>query len=488
MRHFKFKGFTNFLATLMLIFGSIFPLACFAQATGNADIKYVMIKSMGSGSYSFSQFDSFAGAASGAPNVQELKTWPTYTLQSVTSDGERWYAILKRGTQNCFVIYSSYEHMMNLKGGLLRCNENVPNNSFRGLAYDGKLFYTISWDGTQHWWQTYQTWEDLVDDLAYNKLASKRTGSDIYKSIGFDPIQKVFFSTALNSAGKLFLNKYATFNDMVAVRPNADVARVYTSDQHVGMAIGPVNPTLDLYVVAGQSNAIGWGTDGAQLAPDAGDADIKFFYRIGDRFDTLVSTSESVTTLQPQTAAFRMSPPTVFGIEMGMARTLRAAGRTNMAIVKVAYGGTDLYSQWNPNTANSLLRILQDNISTASIQWNQAGYRVRIAGFFWMQGEWDAKDPTKAAAYLTNLRQLVATARAVSGNEYLPFVVGRITPNWPYATTVRAAQDQLATEDAYVRVVNSDDLPKSDSAHYNSAGEYTLGSRMGSAYRSIVGW
>jgi len=474
---------------LALVFLLCVPFHSHAQMAGVANLKYVAIKSSGSSAYDFDQFNSLSNVTSGTPLVHESKTW-SRQIRSVTSDGDRWYAVLRTGTTNCFTVSASYDNMLREQPESLRCNSLLADG-YRGIAYDGNLFHALYWDGEKHWWCSYRSWDDLITNTPYARQTSNVIAQDIYKAIGYDPSQRVYFSLA-QSGGTLFLFKYATFSDMMAGRSTSDSATVQTSQQYAGMVVGPVNPTLDIYVVAGQSNAVGWDTDGAWLPADAADNDISFFYRIGNGLDASPSTSGSVTKLKPQVSAFRSStPPTNFGIEMGIGRSLYGAGRRNMAIVKVAFGGTDLYTNWHPLNANGLLKILQNNLSFASVQWNQAGYRTRLAGFFWMQGEADGADPTKANLYLSNLRTLTASIRTWSGNKNLPVVIGRIrTEGWPYAATIRSAQAQLAAEDGYIRMVNTDDLDlqPNDIYHFTSQGEYTLGQRMADAYRNIGGW
>jgi hypothetical protein len=163
-----------------------------------------------------------------------------------------------------------------------------------------------------------------------------------------------------------------------------------------------------------------------------------------------------------------------------------------MAIVKVAFGGTNLYSQWSTLNNTGLFKLLQDNLSTASTRWNGQGYRTRIVGLFWMQGEEDARsDLSYANAYGSNFKAFVGAVRAMAGDACLPVVLGRIYSNWqPNGSIVRAAQEQFGTSDECARWVNTDDLVlvPDDPNHFDNASEYLLGQRMGAAYRQIGGW
>ncbi len=454
-----------------------------------AEMKYVFLKSAGATSHSLSQFDGFADIATGPATAQDTLDWGEAQVRALASDGDRWFAVTRAGAANCFASFVSHADLVAYRPLQKVCNTRV-GDGYRGVASDGKLFYTLYWDGTQHFWQSYRSWSDLVDNLPFGRQITARHG-DIYKGIGYDPVARHFFSLA-QSGSQLYWYKYPSFSDMVAARQSADsVIMPSNGETFQAVAAGPVEPTLNVYIMAGQSNAVGWDTDGTWLPNSPADATIRFFYRIGDNIDQRPSTSGSVTTLRAQKASFRNEqPPTNFGIEMGAGRTLYGNGRRNIAIVKVAYGGTDLANQWNPLNPASLTNILQDNLSDATTQWASQGYRSRLAGVFWMQGEWDARDQGMAAAYQANLTHFIAILRSWSADPCLPFVFGRITVNWPFALTVRSAQEHVAAEVACTHLVDIDDLPlqPGDIDHLTSSGEYDLGLRMGQAYRSITGW
>jgi hypothetical protein len=462
---------------------------------GLPSLRYVAVKSNGADTYSFEPFASLASIADGArPLSKDPATWPNFQPRAIASDGDQWFAILRNGPSTCFGRYASYDNFRALRATQTRCIDAVADG-YRGLAYDGKLFHTVFWDGGRHWWQSYRSWDDVVDRKAFHKQNDRRN-PDLYRAIGYDPTQQSFFTVQQN-ARTLTLDRYATFSDMVAARPGIDRRSVQTTEQYAGLVLAPVNPTLEVYLVAGQSNAVGWDSDGAWLSPDPADAQIPFFYRIGNGAANGIpaGTSTSAGTsisLKPQVAAFRagVGPLTNFGIEMGIGRTLFAAGRRNIALVKVAFGGTTLYADWNPQNPNGLVPVLQDNLSLASQQWNQAGSRTRLAGVFWMQGETDARDATQAAAYRDNLRSFISTVRAWSGNPQLPVVIGKVVVSGrPYADTVRAAQERVRTEDACTALVSADDLPLQvgDPMHFSAQGTYVLGQRMGEAFRAIGG-
>lgn len=478
-------------ATVLASLCLLCPAFTLAQTDGaSADLRPVVLKMQASG-LSFEQYATVESVPANAPASKQAGTRGGATVRAIASDGDQWFSVESDNGRNCFVRYSSY---LNLAEGLgLRrvCNTAVGYDGYRGLTHDGHFFYTLYWDGSKHWWQSYASWGDVVHNRPFAQQTSARHG-DIYKGIAFDPVKRLFLSLAQQGA-QVWLLKYATYTDMVSVKPMPGEAFNFQSaESYAGIAVGPVNPTLDIYLVAGQSNAVGWNTDGAWLPAHPADAQIRFFYRIGWGMDQYSSTSGDVTTLRPQAALFRSGiAPTNFGIEMGAGRGLYDAGRRRMAMVKVAFGGTNLHSQWSTLNSNGLFAVLQDQLAHASTRWNTLGYRTRIVGMFWMQGEDDAKaDYARASAYGTHLKSFVAAVRSMAADACLPVVLGRIYPNWqPHGSLVRSAQEQFAAGDECARWVDTDDLRLIyDDYHFDNPSEYLLGQRMATRYQEIAGW
>lgn len=484
------------MKSIASVFGLICALVALAPAPVRADTladtpdtKVVAMKTTGTSTYNVQQFPTVEAIPGNSPIRQGTRTLPSGDVsRALTSDGDQWFGIVRSGSKNCFFQYSSYQNMMDGKSVQKICNTLVADG-YRGVAYDGHVFYSLFWDGSRHWWQTYKTWRDL----AVNKFTSQHTNQrhgDIYKSIAFDATSRAFWSLAQDGTS-VWLLKYANYVDMATVTSLPNDPSFISNDKFAGLAFGPVDPVLDVYLVAGQSNAVGWDTDGAWLPAHNADAQIKFFYRIGNGENQSATTSGTVTTLKPQQAGFRSSPPTNFGIEMGIGRTLWDKGRNNMAIVKVAFGGTNLYWQWSPTNNTSLYKLMLENLSIASSQWRAQGWRTRVVGMFWMQGEYDALDANMAANYKQSLTAFMSAVRASAQDDCLPVVIGRIrTEGWPFAADVRTAQKNYATQTDCTDWVNTDDLGlvPNDTAHFTNDGQYTLGKRMAQSYRDLAGW
>jgi hypothetical protein len=126
--------------------------------------------------------------------------------------------------------------------------------------------------------------------------------------------------------------------------------------------------------------------------------------------------------------------------------------------------------------------------SVAALRAQHPDKHVRIAGFFWMQGESDSDGPL----YRANLTNFIARVRQDFGNPNLPFIIGQLGAMWT-GNAVAQAQAAVATpgRPAYVhdtRLVATADLPVIfDNMHFNAAGVQKLGDRYAAAYEALAG-
>ncbi len=259
-------------------------------------------------------------------------------------------------------------------------------------------------------------------------------------------------------------------------------------------------------IVAGQSNAVGSGTQGQlwQNRDSTGDREVALFYRIalngtcfatGNAYD---SNGEWVE-LAPQTAATPCNPfynapnATGFGPELSLGRTLTPHLRDRVAIVKFAVGATQLVDTDGWRVGGRLHDRLLAFVETATATLTEAGHTVEIAGLFWMQGESDAARYPNAIRYQTALAHFIASIRSWSDRPHLPVVLGQIyppdrDPAADYRAIVRDAQHKVAASDPFVALVETRDLDRAegDAIHYSSTGQVELGRRFGRSYLDLV--
>ena len=213
---------------------------------------------------------------------------------------------------------------------------------------------------------------------------------------------------------------------------------------------------IDVYVLAGQSNAFGLARWSELPAADRVTAPGSLYYRPYD--------GGGFGAVRPIGGKF--------GPEIGFTQAYYERSGRMPAIVKHAIGGTTLAEDWNAATG-PLLGELVEAVETAMDAWTLQGYHPHLRGILWMQGEHDARDRVMAEAYEDNLRAFSRAARVALGRKELTFVAGRIAvPNHPYRDLVRDAQASVRG----VKMIDTDGIHlRSDMVHYDSAGQLALG-------------
>lgn len=252
-----------------------------------------------------------------------------------------------------------------------------------------------------------------------------------------------------------------------------------------------VADTLEIVVVAGQSNALSFRSGADDFVTDSIDAEIPFYYYGGMPTNHFSNSDDEWTTLgmQKQTA-FDKFDTLYYGPEIALGRRLRREG-VNVAVMKFAYGGADLAVEWSPSatTGPKLYEATATQITLGLSRLDDQGVPYRFVGYFWMQGESDAANESYANAYRENLMAFVSAVRRDLGNNRLPFVLGRIgnASSYDYKEIVRAEQVAGAEDVAYCAWVDTDDLPLADdNIHYIEPGVSELGERWAEAWRDIA--
>ncbi len=323
----------------------------------------------------------------------------------------------------------------------------------------------------------------------------------------------------------------------VSVRKTAGVGDSDGSDEPIE------NVPLDIWILAGQSNAAGYSQISQKV--NGQDYDYREYLRLQDMrtasgFDVKYYGTADVRAdaqmpeiqILDKVGLGLGKAPDFIGPELGMAKAL-ADGNTGRqsAIVKYACGGTWLgdvagetgttnseYGGWSspsivkasgvtPHAYSGLMysRLLA-TVENAVNAFEAKGYDVSVKGFVWMQGEADAADAKWADVYEQNLTLFIGDLRnavaSITGDEAVktrPFIIGKINSTGTYGTDVneekiRTAQDNVAAADPTVYAVESIDLMifnggtcvGSDAWHFNAGDMFTLGQRFGTAALSAL--
>lgn len=256
-----------------------------------------------------------------------------------------------------------------------------------------------------------------------------------------------------------------------------------------------VSKQMDLLIVAGQSNAVGFNARPSDLPADAADKEILFWWKCGDpppdQHDT--HSNQTWTHLQPQPLGDPITPRTGrqygnfgqpeggFGPEIGLARTLIAKERTPLAVLKVAFSGTGMRTDWNhadPGDSGACYRALLSEFKAAIAAAKRNGIELKPRALVWVQGESDAnaEDGPKYAHRLGSMigqlrtdinapemQALIAvnTQFSQGTNKFMPMIVEQ--------------QRLLAKRDPLCHYVDTSKATIANSAHYDSAGTLAVG-------------
>lgn len=188
--------------------------------------------------------------------------------------------------------------------------------------------------------------------------------------------------------------------------------------------------------------------------------------------------------------------PDYFGPEVGIAERLHETCPDDLIfIIKYAWSGTDLFSQWlspssegkTGNLYRDFIRFVKENMDYLASK----GYDAEIEAMCWMQGESDSFSVENATNYETHLTNFIADMRedlsSYAAADGIGFVDAYIAANpmyWVYCDLVNASKKAVA--DASDRNVlidtnaaglhcSEEPVPTPDMAHYDSESQILLG-------------
>jgi hypothetical protein len=261
---------------------------------------------------------------------------------------------------------------------------------------------------------------------------------------------------------------------------------------------------IDLVIVAGQSNAVGYDAKPSRLPADPRDRDVLFWWRCGDPPpDEHDSTSGGMWThLQPQPLGMPKTPKAGrqygnfaqaeggFGPEIGFARELlsKEQGR-KLAIVKTAFSGTGLRTDWNPHDSGdggSCYRALFAEVRAAIRAGRGQGLAFRPRALLWVQGESDA-NAKDADAYAANLEAFIRALRGDLAAKDMTVLLAvntkfRANPATdPMVARIVEAQRRVAAAMPRCEYVDTSAATVANAVHFDAAGTLDVGRRFAEA-------
>lgn len=220
-----------------------------------------------------------------------------------------------------------------------------------------------------------------------------------------------------------------------------------------------------VYIIAGQSNA-GMQGDAIDLPANLQIADATTPHYVDS------GVPSGWIPLAPTGSKF--GPEITFGHKDAPA-PVHPAG----SIYQFFRGATSLAVDWNPDTPGLTWTQFVNSVAVALA--THPDPRVKVVGFFWIQGERDARDLTEATDYGANLANFVDKVRELFGAA-LPFKLVRlhIDADVEFGDLVRSGQETQT--DNWIDI---DDLTlQGDDLHYTSATCEAVGTRGAAALSS----
>jgi len=253
--------------------------------------------------------------------------------------------------------------------------------------------------------------------------------------------------------------------------------------------------TVDLLIVAGQSNAVGFDASPQDLPSDDSDRKIMFWWKCGDPPpDKHDSTSQSRWTwlksqplgkpIQPRSGRQYgnfAQPEGGFGPEMSLARTIYAKQQQPIAVLKVAFSGTGMRTDWNPiddGEGGRCYRALIAEFVKATEA--AAGKKIRLnpRALFWIQGESDA-NATDAPKYADALGRMIKHFRTDISANKLPAFIALNTKfskeTNKFVPKIVEQQKELSRREKNIHYVDTSAATIANFAHYDAAGTLLVG-------------
>lgn len=246
------------------------------------------------------------------------------------------------------------------------------------------------------------------------------------------------------------------------------------------------NPTVDIHILAGQSNMDGRAnSDNAPLARALPPQDLTFHADAVIDSGTYILSAWDMRVLRPS-AGIVNSPnhPNAFGPELSFADALpdhtpQQTPATITLIIKHARGGTSLNDDWSSVGQDRI--ALLNAVDRALTLFQDAGYTPTVKSFSWVQGETDALSEDAATSYAANLQDLIDAVRALTSDD-IRIAIAELNPAaGPHAAKIIEQQRRTAGSDPRIALVNTDDLTRLDDLHYDARSTVILGRRLHAA-------
>jgi hypothetical protein len=249
-------------------------------------------------------------------------------------------------------------------------------------------------------------------------------------------------------------------------------------------------PQIDIYLVAGQSNADGHSLTADLTATQSEETEGFNFYVSWHSNTSQASSQQFYSNIAPSLEAGKtrgqgtsstLSDSGKFGIEWGFAKKAKEINLASedIGIIKYAIGASTIqpssYSHWDINTAGEAWEGWLNAIEDGVEKYNQAGYNVNIKGLVWYQGE--SNGGNNADYYLGYFEPLLQELELELGLSNLPAVFCAPADQAGQDMPVDEAFNRLARQYNYYDIVKISQFHDGsyNNVHLNASNMYEAG-------------
>ena len=270
----------------------------------------------------------------------------------------------------------------------------------------------------------------------------------------------------------------------------------------LSVSVEAEDTVINTYIVAGQSNADGFGLGfgdlySGTLVPNQNLADLGRSDLAASKQSAYIFKGGNDSGLgewKNMAPGFGTWNGVRFGPELSFSTQYKANTGAEVAIIKYSPMGTSLYTDWNPtipetNRYDYFIKTVKNAKAAAA----ERGWSLNVSGVLWMQGESDTFGVNAPESYEQNLSNFIESVRTDLSLPNLAFHIGQIADSteWPARQKIWDAQESIAARDSNAYLVNGKDLPLFSNdglglvnTHYTTEGTITLGERFASSVAS----
>ena len=249
-------------------------------------------------------------------------------------------------------------------------------------------------------------------------------------------------------------------------------------------------------LLAGQSNAAGCSWNEYLEKNVSAEKYAEYANGYDNVYINYYSSGNNVSGGFVKAAVGQGETPNHFGPELGLAEKLhQACPDETVFIIKCAWSGTNLYSQWlSPSSEGETGNLYADFVKYVKQNMEyllSKGYDVKVEAMCWMQGESDSFFTSTALGYESNLTNFIADLRsefsAYASHDGIAFADAYIAANpnvWVYYDLVNSSKKAVADASTMNVVIDTnakgltcanEPAGSPDLAHYDALSQINLG-------------